>query len=158
MVLKVSKKIKLGILIPSIVILGFIRDYFFVNINWVYLTLTINRKNAARPEFYGLLEWSVDEILILKWFLTILFFLIYLGMTLWIIHIGFKKRAYNITTLILYAGIFAISGFLYVIGWATGTGGELYAVIHWLMSLTQSFFPLMILGIIFKFLPHSDED
>lgn len=153
-----NRKVKLGILIPLIVCLGFVRDYFFMNINWVYLTLTINRKNAARPEFYGLLDWSVDEILALKWLLTILFFLVYLGMTLGIIHLGFKKRSYNLITLLLYAGIFAVSGILYVVGWISSTGDDLYGAIHWLMSLTQSFFPLMILGILFKFLPLAQED
>ena len=147
-----SKNLKLGILIPLIILLGFLRDYFFVNINWVYLTLTINRKNAARPEFYELLEWSTDEILGLKWALTVLFYLLYLGLTLLIIHIAFKKRSLNILTFLLYVGIFVVSGLLYIIGWITGSSADLYGVIHWLMSMAQSFFPLMFLGIIFKFL------
>ncbi len=153
-----SRKIKLYIAIPGIILLGFIRDYFFININWIYLTLTGERRNQARPEFNSLLEWLPGEILSLKWILTILFYLLFLGMTLLIIHIGFKKRAYNITTLLMFAGLFIVSGILFVFGWLTGFGQELYGAIHTIMMLAQSFIPLMILSIIFKFLPNTEKE
>ena len=153
-----GKRLKLYLLIPSIIVLGFIRDYLFENINWVYLTHTTQRRNQARPEFHFLLDWTPDQILNLKWFGTVLFYLLFLGLTLLIIHLAFKNRTFNFITLGMFAGLFGISGLLYIAGWVSGYGNQLYGAIHTIMMIAQSFVPLMILAILFNFLPSSQSD
>lgn len=147
-----SKKIKIGLSITTVVLLGFLRDYLFYNINWVYLTLVNNRMNQARKEFYFLLDWSPAEINVLKFFLTgifILLFFIFTTLTLKLLQgIQWNNR--------ILIGTFLIPGLCAVIlagiGKLTGTYHELYGAIHTLMSFIQSFLPLMILGLLFSFL------
>jgi hypothetical protein len=61
------------ILTVGIILLGFVREYLFANINWIFLTLSTGRMNQARDEFQFLISWSLEEINYLKFFLTLLF-------------------------------------------------------------------------------------
>lgn len=150
-----SAKIKAIILTVVIVLLGFLRGYLFGNINWIYKTLTINRPNGARDEFHFLLEWTPDQILILKWALTFIFFGLFFFLTWLIIKIYFKNKEFNKIVLYSFIGIFAISALLYPIFILAGRSSEVYAVIRTLMGIGQSFMPLMFLWILFKFLPET---
>lgn len=152
-----STKIKLILLIALIILLGFLRDYLFFNINWIYLTLTENRPNQALEEFYFLLEWTPKNINILKWFLTFLFTGLFLLLTVWIIHQFFKNKQFNRITIYAFVGLIGICAFLYLIGFAIGLSDNLYGVIRTLMGYAQSFMPLMILYVVFKFLPEQNK-
>lgn len=152
-----SRKIKLNLLVPGIVALGFLRDYLFENINWIYLTKTINRKNQARKEFYELLEWSNGEIVLLKWSLTLIFFGLFLGISVWIIHLLFSNRFYNKITILVYVAIFVVSGALFFLGNWFGFYDRFYAIVITMMHLTQSFVPLLVLFMVFKFFPKTEN-
>ena len=152
-----SKKIKLILLIALIILLGFLRDYLFFNINWIYLTLTENRPNQALEEFYFLLEWTPKNINILKWFLTFLFTGLFLILSVWIIHQFFKNKQFNRITIYAFVGLIGICAFLYLIGFVIGLSDNLYGVIRTLMGFAQSFMPLMILYVVFKFLPEQNK-
>lgn len=148
-----EKRIKVLSLAVAIVLLGFLRDYFFYNINWVYLTLTNGRPNQALPEFHFLLEWTPSEINLLKWVLTFFFSLFFLGLTYVIIRLEFKNKIYSRITLYSYAILLISALLLYLFSFLIGLSPNLYGVIRTLMGLVQSFMPLMILYILFKFLP-----
>ena len=148
-----SKKAKSIILTIGIVLLGFIRGYLFGNINWIYKTLTEGRMNQARHEFQFMLEWTPLEIEILKWSLTVLFMFLFAWFTFLIVKIYFENKMYNKITILLFTGIFAISALLYIFGKITGLSGDIYHIVRTLMGLGQSFMPLMILFILFKFFP-----
>ena len=128
-----SKKVKLTILTAGIVLLGFLRFYVFYNINWILKTLTEGRRNSARQEFYFLLEWAPSSILTLKWILTILFSLFFLGMTLLIINTVFKSRENNRLVIIAYAVLILISAIFYGIGYLFGFSQDIYGVIRTIM-------------------------
>jgi len=149
----VSKKVKLFILVLGIVLLGFGRDYFFMNINWVYLNLTTGRPNQALDEFHFLLNWTPAKINALKWVLTFIFCAAYVLLTWLIIKISFEEKVFSRITLFAYAGLIIFALFLYGISFFTGLSPDLYGVIRTLMGLAQSFMPLMILYILFKFSP-----
>ena len=154
-----SDKAKLCILLPGIIALGFLRDYLFINVNWVTLTMTTGRRLQARHEFYFLLDWPQNQLIILKWLLTFIFFFLFLAVTRWIIQVLYKNRFYNQITIIVFLGIMGISGVLYIIGLLSPTlYDNFYGTIINLMHLTQSFIPLLILIIVFKFLPDSQND
>ncbi|MBI3133415.1 MAG: hypothetical protein HYZ14_01960 [Bacteroidetes bacterium] len=152
-----SVKIKLFILVLGIVLLGFVRDYFFMNINWIFLHLTVGRPNQALDEFHFLLNWTPEEINALKWLLTFLFSGLYLLLTWLIIRICFQNPVYNRITLIAYLALTGLALLLYFISLFTGQSDDLYGVIRTLMGLAQSFMPLMILYLLFKFLPKRAE-
>ena len=141
-----------------VVLLGFFRDYLFGNINWVFKTLTTQRRLQARKEFHFLLEWTPDEILWLKWILTILFYLLFFGITYLILKYAFNKKAYNRITIGVFLFLFVISGVMYTIGYISNTSDILYGSIRTLMGMAQSFIPLMILGVLYKFIPDSNAD
>lgn len=147
--------ISLGI---SVVALGFLRDYLFYNINWIYLTLINGRRNAARREFYFLLEWKPQEIIQLKWFLTVLFYILFAGLTCYFIHHFFRKKEFLKISIGFYLGIFLLSGIIYSFGYFSGFDKELYPIIRTLMGIAQSFMPLMVLFVIFKFYSQSESN
>lgn len=152
------KKAKAIILTIIIVLLGFFREYLFYNINWIYKTLTANRPNSARKEFYFLLDWSPSEILILKWILTILFFSAFLALTYWIIKLLFNNKRFNQIILLFFGALLMVSGGIYILNLLIPKAGILYGVSRTLMGIGQSFMPLMFFYIIFKFLPQIEKD
>jgi len=159
--LKLNPKIRHTISIAlgvGVVALGFLRDYLFYNINWIYLTLVNGRANSARTEFYFLLDWKPQEIIQLKWFLTILFYGLFAGLTCFFIYHYFRKKEYLKISVFLYLGIFLLSGILYSLGYITGLNKELYPIIRTLMGVAQSFMPLMVLFVIFKFYPQNESN
>lgn len=153
-----SKKTKLLILVFLIISLGFLRDYFFMNINWIYLNLTVGRPNQALNEFHFLLNWSVASIEILKWCLTVGFTLLFFGLTYIIIRISFNNKLFNQITIGTFAALFSVAGVFYFIGYFSQSLGTLYGIVRTLMGLAQSFMPLMILYVLFKFLPVKESN
>ncbi len=141
-----------------VVLLGFFRDYLFGNINWVFKTLTTQRRLQARKEFHFLLEWSPNEILWLKWILTIVFYFLFFGFTYLILRYAFNNRVYNRITIGVFLFLFVVSGIMYTIGYISNTSETLYGSIRTLMGMAQSFIPLMILGVLYKFIPDSQDD
>lgn len=153
-----SKNVKLILAVLGIIGVGYLRDYLFYNINWIYLTLVNGRMNAAREEFHFLLSWTPGEINVLKFFLTGFFVLLFFLITYLIIRFYFGKKEYQRivvwTFAVLTAGALLLAGF----GKLTGLYNELYGAIHALMTLVQSFIPLVILGLIFAFFPNENKD
>lgn len=153
-----SKRLKTFLLVTGIVLAGFLREYLFANINWIYKTLTEGRINQARKEFYFLLEWTPAQIDTIKWILTILFFALFTALTVFIIQSIFNNKLYNRITLLSLLAILACSGFLFVIGYLFGISNSIYHITRTLMGIGQSFMPLMILYVTFKFLPQKTSD
>ena len=148
-----SKKIKTILLTIGIILIGFLREYLFAHINWIYLNLTNGRMNSARKEFHFLLDWAPNEILILKWGLTFLFALFFFLLTYAIINVYFKNKTYNRIVILTYLGLIGISALLFSIGQVFNVYGNLYGAIRTIMGMVQSFIPLMILAVLFNFLP-----
>jgi uncharacterized membrane protein YoaK (UPF0700 family) len=109
--------------------------------------------NQAREEFQFLLSWSPWQILILKWIMTFVFIFLFALLSYLIIKIYFKNETFSKITLLLFIGIFVASGVLFIIGKIFNVSGDIYHIIRSLMGLGQSFMPLMILFILFKFFP-----
>ena len=146
------QKVKSIALISVIVLLGFLREYLFININWIYLTLTINRRNAAREEFYFLLDWNPSNINILKFFLTLVFCCLFMGLTWLIINHLFKNRLYNRIVLYTFGVLIVVSLIFQGINYFFDSF-LIYGIVRTLMGYAQSFIPLLILGLTFYFIP-----
>lgn len=146
-----SPKTKAILLTIGIVLLGFFREYLFNNINWIYLTLVNGRMNQALDEFQFLVAWSPYELLSLKWGLTALFTVWFFALTWWIIKLVFNEKTYTKSVGYLYLALIGIAGVLVILGKLTNQYNILYGAIHNLMSLAQSFMPLMMLFVLFTF-------
>ena len=114
--------------------------------------------NSARNEFMFLVEWTPSEILTLKWGLTLIFSVLFFLITYFIIKIYFQNKSFNQTVIFLFVSLFTIAGVLFVTGKITGSSNELYGPIRTIMGMVQSFTPLMILFVLFKFLPQLKSD
>ncbi len=150
-----QNKTKAIFLTIGIILLGFVREYLFANINWIFLTLSTGRMNQARNEFQFLLDWSLTEINYLKFFLTLLFCLLFFYITYLIVNLLFKNKQFNKIVLFFHLGLLVIVGFLFVLSKLTNLYDTLYGSIRTLMGVLQSFIPLMILTLVFYFLPQS---
>lgn len=139
-----------------VVLLGFVRDYLFGNINWIYLTLTEGRANQALDEFQFLISWSPRDINLLKWGLTFLFTALNLFGTWLIVKLAFNNRLFNRITIVTFLSITCFALLLYTISVFIQPAPNLYGVIRTLMGIVQSFVPLMILFPLFKFLPSQE--
>jgi hypothetical protein len=133
---------------------GFGREFVMKNINWVVKYLTQGGGYWSQKMFDPLLNWSLDELSILKWMLTIFFSLYFYGLTVWIVKLKFPKNQYflRVTTL-AFMSLVLISVMLMLVGWTTNTIDILYHIARNLMGVVQSFLPLMVLVLLFKFLP-----
>lgn len=152
-----ERKIKLFSLVTLIILLGFIREYFFMNINWIYLTLVNGRRNGALAEFHFLLEWSPAEINFLKTILTGVFALLFMGLTIWIINILFANKKFNKLILFAYVSLMLLALLIFIVGRLFGLSGALYGAVHSIMEIVQSFMPLMIFSVLFKYLNGSKQ-
>ncbi|MDA7803436.1 hypothetical protein N8987_02515 [Crocinitomix sp.] len=153
-----KQKLKITLLTLFILLLGFLRGYLFYNINWIYLTLVNGRMNGARKEFYFLLNWSPTQINSLKLGLTAFFVFTFFLLTYLIIKSSFKNNTFNKITMGCFVALITFSGLFFIIGKGFGIYTELYGIIRTLMGLAQSFMPLMILVLLFRFFPMRDMD
>ncbi len=152
-----GQKLKTILLSVGIVLVGFLREYLFYNINWIYLTLVNGRRNAAMKEFYFLLEWSPAEINILKTFLTLLFIVIFCVWSMLILRSAFGSKKHDGIILFTFIAISSVALILAGIGYISGTYSSLYGIIRTLIGIAQSFIPVMILGILIRFLASPKE-
>jgi hypothetical protein len=150
-----QNKTKAIFLTIGIILLGFFREYLFANINWIFLTLSTGRMNQARNEFQFLLDWSLTEINYLKFFLTLLFCFLFFYITYLIVNLLFKNKQFNKIVLFFHLALLAIVGLIFVFSKITNLYDTLYGSIRTIMGVLQSFLPLMILTLVFYFLPQS---
>jgi hypothetical protein len=152
-----SKRIKLIILSVLIVSLGFLRDYIFLNMNQVMDVVMGNSIYHARDEFQFMLDWSISDFFVAKWAGTFIFFGLYLLFTWLIVKVAFENSTYNKITVLVYSGILAVSAVIFGIGYALGHSEEFYGVVHTIMMFGQSFMPLIIFVLLFRFYPKIQE-
>lgn len=148
-----KNKILITLLIIITVLSGFGREYIMKNINWVIKYLTQGGANYAQSEFHFLTNWSNSELNILKWCLTIFFTLYFFLLT----YISIKKifpsdRRYQILTIGFYIVVLVLSGSVYLAGWLFGVLNDVYHVTRTLMGVAQSFIPLMVFYLLFRFM------
>lgn len=140
-------------LIPAIVIIfivGYFREMIFVHINFqrtqVYYHETDLDYNYTFPGILLFLKkLDYAQLTQLKWILTLLFYLIYFGITYFLVSKIFKNKMYNLITVGAHLLFFFIAGIFYVIGHFTGNGLEGYTLSREFMGILQSPLLLMIL-------------
>jgi hypothetical protein len=149
---RVSKKHMLLLLIVcALLLLGYYRDFVFKTINSVIQAKDYNAGFTSPPALQFLDQCSYGVLMKLKWVLTLLFTLVYLGMALLAVKIIFDKKKYNHITIGVYVVVTLISGLLMLTGYVfEGLSGRMYELSRYLMDTAQSPIILMILIPAFK--------
>lgn len=133
---------------------GFIRDFFMININHVLNHLVKGYENFAYSSFYFLEKWTVKEIMILKWGLTI-FFSIYFGLLSYFTLASYFQETKRVLRSIsaVFIGLIGIAGLLFLVGKMSGIDKSMYHVVRTLTGLTHSFLPAMVVFLYLKYFP-----
>lgn len=140
-----SKNLIIAGLIACLLILGFVRDFVFVNINYA-----LGYVSSKSTEFWGhssmdfLCNYGVNGLNTSKWVLTAAFTLLFLLLSLMIIRMIYNNRQFLKWFMLLYAIIFTVAGILYVFGWVVGHAEIGYTLSRVFIGFLQSPFPLML--------------
>lgn len=117
-----KKKIIIAILIVLTIVFGFLRDYIFVS---------LNRFIEAGMDADG-------KLALLKWVLTALFSLLYLGITGAFLWFLFKERKYILIAVFSYLFLFLVAGISAVFGYFFTTFESVYPFIRAVLGVAQS--------------------
>ena len=132
---------------------GFLRDFFMLNINHVLKHLELGYANYAH-EFFGFMtDWTVRQIMISKWVLTIIFYLYF-----WLVSYKVLKAYFgpdqNVSAIsYVFMALFVLAGTLYMVGMLFGIKASIYHIVRTLMGLTHSFMPAMVVFLYIKYFP-----
>jgi hypothetical protein len=143
-----SKIIKGIFWLIIIIALGFLRDFIFVNINYIIDRLYYNLEVYYYHSFYDFLEpLDVSGLMTLKWILTLLFTLINLGLSVVILKLLFTKSQMPLKLLYLgYLVLFLVASMFVLIGKFGGLTDLGYTLARRFMGVLQSPVPLMIVS------------
>jgi hypothetical protein len=146
-----KKYILLLAIVCVLLLLGYYRDFVFKTINALLQAKDYDAVFTAPPTLQFLDHYSAAGLIKLKWALTLLFTLVYLGLTLFTIRIVFDEQKYSRLTIGVYIVIMLLSGILMLMGYAfDGLAERMYEPARYLMGLAQSPVILMILIPAFK--------
>jgi hypothetical protein len=146
-----KKYILVLLIVCTLLLLGYYRDFVFRTINTVIQAKEYDAAFTSPPTLQFLDQYTYEGLIKLKWTLTLLFTLVYLGITLFTVKIVFDKKKYNRITIGVYAVIMLLSGLLMLTGYVFNSLLEtMYELSRNLMGLAQSPIILMILIPAFK--------
>ncbi|MEO6902809.1 MAG: hypothetical protein ABI315_06630 [Bacteroidia bacterium] len=140
------------LLILLITFFGYYRDYIFVSINAHLKALTYDVDSPPLPAILSFMkDCEYNTIIKIKWVLTFLFMLIYLGISLLALKLIFNNRNYYYIAIGLYMSITLVAGVFMVMGFLIkSTAPTMYEFSRYIMGLAQSPLILMILIPAFK--------
>jgi len=140
--MSVLKKIHIAIVTIGILIIGYLRDYIFVHINYQLGYLWNGNESFYNQESIDLLgSFSYYQLYFGKYGLTIVFSLIYLGCCLYLFRLLFKKFELKLILYIYGCTIF-ISLLIFMIGYFIQDTDLFYPISRYIMGFVQS--PILI--------------
>lgn len=144
--MKIRKFSILSLIVLLILVLGYYRDFIFKGVNAIIQAKELNVSYTAASSLQFLHTYPIPFLLKLKWTLTLIFSVIYLGITLFTIHFIFRNPKFNRITIITYLTVGFISGVFMLTGYVfTGLSDKMYEFSRYLMGMAQSPIILMIL-------------
>lgn len=146
-----KKYILLILVVCAILLLGYYRDFVFKTINALLQAMDYNATFTLPTSLKFLDHLTYGGLIKLKWVLTLLFTMVYLGVSLFTIKLIFDRKIFNRITIAVYAVVVLLSGLLMLAGYVfSGLSGTMYEPARYLMDLAQSPVILMILIPAFK--------
>lgn len=126
--------------------LGFAEYFLFINVNeHLYHLYYSTEFSRMSDKLSTLRSWSYNDLMWLKWGMTILSTVLYFLATIAVLKLIFDRKKYIQYTVYLYAAVTGISFILYMGGSVTGFPNEGYRMSRFAMGFLTSPIPLMAL-------------
>ena len=158
-----NKNISIVFLILFLIFLEFFRDYLFININLqIQFTELINNNNNPILYTDSLIEqitkeFSIQQLKITKWIMTIIFFILFFGVgSIIAINLWIREKAFKFIQIYFISGlaIFTISFIFYLLSLITNLENSynLYYISIEISHFVQSsLYPITFLLIFYSF-------
>jgi hypothetical protein len=141
-----KKVIQLIFIAISLIFFGYLRDFIFKKINALLQAWDHDMDYDMPNPLIFLTNWEYDSVKNFKWILTLIFWGIYLLITLITVKILFRKNSFIKITSGVFIGILLISGLFMLAGFLiNSTSEKMYEFARYLMGMAQSPIILMIL-------------
>ena len=151
-----SKIVSFFLALLLIIASGFLRLFLFENINSQLVYLYYHKDFSYMSDKLSILKsFSYDDLMWVKWYLTVFFTITYLFLSCWVLKTVFNRNAYLWYTAYIFTGVVLISFLLYFGGIVFEEPGEGYRLARFCMGLVQSPIPLMILIPAFKLMENN---
>lgn len=138
------------LIILLLLAVGYYRDFVFKSINALLQAWDSEVDYYITPSLSFIENYEYETIVRLKWLLTMIFSLAYLGISLLAVKFIFDRRSFMKITVFVYMAITALSGCLILIGMIIGSQEKMYEFARYFMGMAQSPLVLMILFPVFK--------
>lgn len=144
-----KKSISIILIVAIIVLLGWIRSSLFISINDVLAFIKINKVPDERPFFMGtkaLFKLNYNTVYALKWVLTFVFSAMYLFISAKTLEIVFHKNSLK-DLVVVYIAIYLIAFLLLATGYILGDFTNVYKLSRFLIHISHSPLPLMLVSL-----------
>lgn len=137
------RKTLIALLIFVIAALGFVREFFFAQINLRYYQVLYEPEETLRSELISFLDpLSGIQIYWFKWLVTLAFALLFYAIGAKALSLIFNRNQWKIFGSV-YLALFGAAIIPYVIVWVLGDAEKGYAIARFFMGLAQSPFPFL---------------
>lgn len=145
-------------IIIAFVLLGFLRDFLFVHLNYQIAKLYYKDYNYTLPDFVSFLgNFSYAGLNNLKWVFTVLFLLLYFLLTIITVKQLFPAKIYFRITAFFYLGVVILGAIAYIFGVVVFSSDRAYNIALFFTHMVQSPIVIMILIPAFKLAPRKDK-
>lgn len=148
--MKSSKKYVVFVLFVILTyLLGYLREGVFITINSVInkVPFPYNRAYITPPDF--LYNYSLSQLILIKWVFTFLFFFIFLTVAVGVVHYFFHNRKYNKIVFVVFVTFFVLSFLFYTVGFLTNNLESFYPISRFFAGIVQDPFPIYLFLVLF---------
>jgi len=122
-------------------ILGYYRDFLFVNLNYRLFRLYYNNTNYVLPEslmFFN--QFDYNTLYYIKYPITVLFFIAYFATTFFAVRIFCLNKKNTILVIYIYILLLVLAGMTMIYNYIINhqIDGDEYSFARWLMGIGQS--------------------
>jgi hypothetical protein len=141
-----GKWLAICLIVLAFVIVGYLRDFIMVNINYLLDFVQTPDKEFYAHSFFDFLKTaSFKQLYYGKYLLTLLFTLFNLALGLAFIRVIFKDKMLTKILVIIYVAVFLAAALIFVAGFLIGSVDQGYLFARALMGFLQSPVPCAIL-------------
>jgi hypothetical protein len=144
--MNIRKAVFLLLLIALFLTCGFLRDFVFLAVNEQTRIAYYHSPDSFLPHSMKFLEpLSYSALYYLKWLLTLVFAMLFMGLTIAFVYLFFPNRTYLSWTLYVYGGVMALAGVFWLGGYLVHSSEKGYIISRFLMGLEEGPVMLMLL-------------
>ena len=143
--MSLNKKICIPTLILILIFLGFVRDFVFVQTNIIMYNKWSNSDYPFHPFMNWINQFDYWFLYRSKWFLTLFFITLYLGISYLLTKMIFNHRQITKILILLFSILIFLSGLSFLLGWIFNNLEEGYAFSRMFVGIIQSPVPVMLI-------------